>query len=379
MFLGDYMKYKYMPIRTYLVEEKKFIQLLEDMSLQGWHLDKIQWSQLKFKKGKVCRKKYQIFYNQKTNQLKEAGYHLIVNHFGLQIAEVEAPFAQNLFSNDQREKVLKSIYPIENYIAWIVIACVLIFAHFSFFIGISTFNYFIFYLGRSLYNGMIFLVGSFLFIYSFYKLYLGIRLENYNTMIEKIIFVLETIFGILSIIISCLYILQIGILACIVFVVSLLLSKIVRCYSGNNYKERGIRFLCLIVSLGLVFVNTSSPTYDNIKGYQIDDGNVNEDGGSFYKGLYVENSQGRIEGVYESSTLWHVQHLYQYQVERVYKEHFKEIKPYQEVNKKFKRISNGLKYKNEYILLINKRVIYIQDIHTSDVKDIIEYYKALKI
>lgn len=101
--------------------------------------------------------------------------------------------------------------------------------------------------------------------------------------------------------------------------------------------------------------------------------------GAFYKGLNVENKRGIIEAVYESTSPWHAQHLYQYQVERIYKKHFKEVKPYQEAKKKFTKISQGLQYKNEYLLLINKRVIYIQDIHTYDLETIINHYKRLRI
>lgn len=93
----------------------------------------------------------------------------------------------------------------------------------------------------------------------------------------------------------------------------------------------------------------------------------------------MENKRGIIEAVYESTSSWHAQHLYQYQVERVYKKHFKEVKSYQEAKKKFTKISQGLQYKNEYLLLIDKRVIYIQDIHTYDLEMIINHYKRLKI
>ena len=50
MTKGDSMKFKYKSTRTYLVEEKKFIQLLEEMSLKGWQLDEIKYNFLKFKK-----------------------------------------------------------------------------------------------------------------------------------------------------------------------------------------------------------------------------------------------------------------------------------------------------------------------------------------
>ena len=58
MTKGDSMKFKYKSTRTYLVEEKKFIQLLEEMSLKGWQLDEIKYNFLKFKKINPQRRQW---------------------------------------------------------------------------------------------------------------------------------------------------------------------------------------------------------------------------------------------------------------------------------------------------------------------------------
>jgi len=108
------MKFKYKFTRIYLVEEKKFIQLLEEMSLKGWQLDEIKYNFLKFKKVNPQRRKYQIFYKQNTRKLKEAGYHLICTCYDLQVCYVDDLFVQNTFSNESRIKVLKGIYPFKN-------------------------------------------------------------------------------------------------------------------------------------------------------------------------------------------------------------------------------------------------------------------------
>lgn len=379
MTKGDSMKFKYKSTRTYLVEEKKFIQLLEEMSLKGWQLDEIKYNFLKFKKINPQKRKYQIFYKQNTRKLKEAGYHLICTCYDLQVCYVDDLFVQNTFSNESRIKVLKGIYPFKNSIAWMLIACILLFAYFPFSKEIQTLNYYIFYLGRYLFNGMFFFVGAFLLGYSLYNLYLGKCLENYHPTIEKVLYALKMFLLGLTVIVVSLYILQIGILATIIFVASLILSWIVTHFSGQNFKSRVIRYMCIIISMALACIDTSAPIYENVQCYQDSKGYVTEDGGAFYKGLNVENKRGIIEAVYESTSSWHAQHLYQYQVERVYKKHFKEVKPYQEAKMKFTRISQGLQYKNEYLLLINKRVIYIQDIHTYDLETIINHYKRLRI
>lgn len=379
MTLGDFMKFKYKSTRTYLIEEKKFIQLLEEMSLNGWQLDEIKYNFLKFRKIPPQRRKYQIFYKQKTNQLKEAGYHLICTCYDLQVCYQDNLFVQNTFSNESKEKVLKGIYPLRNSIAWIIIAGILLFAYFPFSKGIPTLNYFIFYLGRYLFNGMIFFVGAFLLGYSFYNLYLGKCLENYRQTVEKILYVFKMFLFGMTVAVVCLYILQMGLIATFVFVVSMILSWIVSCFSENNLKNNVIRYICVIVSIALTFINTSAPVYENVQCYQDSQGYVMEDGGAFYKGFNIENKQGIIEAVYESSSSWHIHHLYQYQVERIYKKHFNEVKSYQEAKKKFTKIDHGLEYKNEYLLLINKRVIYIQDIHTQDLEMVINHYKTLKI
>ncbi|MDO5813030.1 MAG: hypothetical protein Q4Q31_08060 [Bacillota bacterium] len=373
------MKFKYKSLRTYLVEEKKFIQLLEDMSLNGWQLDEIKYNFLKFKKVFPQRRKYQVFYKQNACELKEAGYHLICTCYDLQVCYADNLFIQNTFSNEPREKVLKGIYLLRNSIAWMIIAGILLLTYFPFSKGIPTFNYFIFYLGRYLFNGMIFFAGAFLFSYSLYNLYLGKCLENYHRSVEKILYVFKMLLLGLAVFVASFYILQIGLMATFVFIVSMILSWIVSYFSENNLKNNAIRYICVIVSIALTFINTSAPIYDNVQCYQEPKGYVMEDGGAFYKGLNVENKQGIIEAVYESSSSFHAKHLYQYQVERVYKKHFKEVKPYQEVKKKFMKIDQGMKYKNEYILLINKRVIYIQNIHTQDLEMIINHYKTLKI
>ena len=114
MTKGDSMKFKYKSTRTYLVEEKKFIQLLEEMSLKGWQLDEIKYNFLKFKKINPQKRKYQIFYKQNTRKLKEAGYHLICTCYDLQVCYVDDLFVQNTFSNESIIKVLKCIYPFKN-------------------------------------------------------------------------------------------------------------------------------------------------------------------------------------------------------------------------------------------------------------------------
>ena len=373
------MKFKYKSTRTYLIEEKKFIQLLEEMSLKGWQLDEIKYNFLKFKKVPPQRRKYQIFYKQNVRKLKEAGYHLICTCYDLQVCLADDLFVQNTFSNEPREKVLKGIYLLRNAIAWMIIAGILLFAYFPFSKGIPTLNYFIFYLGKYLFNGMIFFAGASLFSYSLYNFYLGKCLENYHQTVEKILYIFKMLLLGLAVFVACLYILQIGLMATFVFIVSLILSWIVSHFSENNLKNNAIRYICVIVSIALTFINTSAPVYENIQCYQDSRGYVMEDGGAFYKGFNIENKQGIIEAVYESSSSWHIHHLYQYQVERVYRKHFNEVKSYQEAKKKFTKIDQGLKYKNEYILLINKRVIYIQDIHTQDLETIINHYKTLKI
>lgn len=379
MTLGDSMNFKYKSTRTYLIEEKKFIQLLEEMSLKGWQLDEIKYNFLKFKKVSPQRRKYHIFYKQNAHELKEAGYHLICTCYDLQVCYVDDFFVQNTFSNEPKEKVLKGIYPLRNSMAWMIIAGILLFAYFPFSKGIPTFNYFIFYLGRYLFKGMIFFAGVFLLSYSLYNLYLGKCLENYQPIVEKVLYVLKMFLFGLAVIVAFLYVLQIGLMATIVFVVSLILSWIVTHFSGQDFKNRMIRYMCIIISMALACINTSAPIYENVQCYQDPKGYVMEDGGAFYKGLNVENKLGIIEGVYESTSSWHARHLYQYQVERVYRKHFKEEKTYQEAKKKFTKIPQGLKYKNEYLLLVNKRVIYIQDIHTEDLETIINHYKRLKI
>ena len=379
MTLGDSMKFKYKSTRTYLVEEKKFIQLLEEMSLKGWQLDEIKYSFLKFKKVLPQRRKYQIFYKQNARELKEAGYHLICTCYDLQVCYQEDLFVQNTFSNEPREKVLKGIYPLRNSIAWMIIAGILLLTYFPFSKGIPTFNYFIFYLGRYLFNGMIFFAGAFLLGYSLYNLYLGKYLENYHQSVEKILYVLKMLLLGLAVFVASFYILQIGLMATFVFIVSMILSWIVSYFSENNLKNNVIRYICVIVSIALTFINTSAPVYENVQCYQDSRGYVMEDGGAFYKGFNIENKQGIIEAVYESSSSFHAKYLYQYQVERVYKKHFNEVKPYREAKKKFTKINQGLKYKNEYLLLVNKRVIYIQDIDTQNLEMIINHYKTLKI
>ena len=379
MPLGDFMKFKYKSTRTYLIEEKKFIQLLEEMSLKGWQLDEIKYNFLKFKKITPQRRKYQIFYKQNTYELKEAGYHLICTCYGLQVCFQDDLFVQNTFSNESKEKVLKGIYPLKNSLAWMIIACILLFAYFPFSKGIPTFNYFIFYLGRYLFKGMIFFAGAFLLSYSLYNMYLGKCLENYQPTIEKVLYGLKIILFVVAVIAACLGILQMGVLAAIISLVSMILSGIITRFSGTDFKNKAIRFICIVASMALASINTTTPDYENVQCYQDPKGYVMEDGGAFYKGLNVENKRGIIEAVYESTSSWHAQHLYQYQVERIYKKHFKEVKPYQEAKKKFTKIDHGLKYKNEYLLLVNKRVIYIQDIHTYDLEMIVNHYKMLKI
>ncbi len=64
MTKGDSMKFKYKFTRTYLVEEKKFIQLLEEMSLKGWQLDEIKYNFLKFKKKTLKEENIRYFINR---------------------------------------------------------------------------------------------------------------------------------------------------------------------------------------------------------------------------------------------------------------------------------------------------------------------------
>ena len=289
------MKFKYKFTRTYLVEEKKFIQLLEKMSLKGWQLDEIKYNFLKFKKINPQRRKYQIFYKQNTYKLKEAGYHLICTCYDLQVCYVDDLFVQNTFSNESRIKVLKGIYPFKNSIAWMLIACILLFAYFPFSKGIPTLNYFIFYLGRYLFNGMFFFAGAFLLSYSLYNLYLGKCLENYHPTIEKVLYALKMFLLGLAIIVVSLYILQIGILATIIFVASLILSWIVTHFSGQNFKSRVIRYMCIIISMALACIDTSAPLYENVQCYQDSKGYVTEDGGAFYKGLKWKINEGLLK------------------------------------------------------------------------------------
>ncbi len=63
MTKGDSMKFKYKFTRTYLVEEKKFIQLLEEMSLKGWQLDEIKYNFLKFKTEYTQVKRSRVSFN----------------------------------------------------------------------------------------------------------------------------------------------------------------------------------------------------------------------------------------------------------------------------------------------------------------------------
>lgn len=63
----------------------------------------------------------------------------------------------------------------------------------------------------------------------------------------------------LAIIVVSLYILQIGILATIIFVASLILSWIVTHFSGQNFKSRVIRYMCIIISMALACIDTSAP------------------------------------------------------------------------------------------------------------------------
>ena len=101
-------------------------------------------------------------------------------------------------------------------------------------------------------------MGCSLLGYSLYNLYLGKYLENYHPTIEKVLYALKMFLLGLTVIVVSLYILQIGILATIIFVASLILSWIVTHFSGQNFKSRVIRYMCIIISMALACIDTSA-------------------------------------------------------------------------------------------------------------------------
>lgn len=381
------MKYKRIATKDYLVNEEKFIELLENKALEGLFLKNISLNYLTFEKGNPQRKSYRIYYKQINKNIKQAGCRIIVNYFGLQVVEVEDPFAQFLKqdANDKKE-ILSTIYNFTTHYFLMLIALVLLFAYQPFKIhGLPSLPYLTFYMGTYLFYSAI----SFL---SFYLFFFGLcNLSHLKKVTKNKAFNLENIFNVLAKI--CLYIgiililidllQQNGIQSFLVLLVSWLIGYLGNIYKEKNKKSSTIVYLCVIVTiaLGLYDHPNNDDSYIDIPAVQsLSSATGCNDSGMLYQGYYIENSKEIMESYYKGYTSSISKGIFEYQVENIFKNKIS----YKDIIKQHPLIihkENNLcfKYQQKYVVLKDKVVLYINNKENLPLSKYINYYQHLEI
>lgn len=184
------MKYKRISTKDYLVNEDQFIELLENKALEGWFLKNISLNFLTFEKRTPQRKHYKIYYKQINKDIKEAGCRIIVNYFGLQVVEVEDPFAQSLQQDlDDKKEILSTIYNFTTHYFLMIMAIVLLAAYQPFKIhGLPSLPYLTFYFGTYLFYTAVSFIG-------FSLLFFGLcNLSHLKKVMKNKSFYLENLF-----------------------------------------------------------------------------------------------------------------------------------------------------------------------------------------
>lgn len=381
------MKYKRIATKDYLVNEEKFIELLENKALEGLFLKNISLNYLTFEKGNPQRKSYRIYYKQINKNIKQAGCRIIVNYFGLQVVEVEDPFVQSLKqdANDKKE-ILSTIYNFTTHYFLMLIALVLLFAYQPFKIhGLPSLPYLTFNFGTYLsYSAISFL--------SFYLFFFGLcNLSHLKKVTKNKAFNLENIFNVLAKI--CLYIgiililidllQQNGIQSFLVLLVSWLIGYLGNIYKEKNKKSSTIVYLCVIatIALGLYDHPSNDDSYIDIPAVQsLSSATGYIDSGMLYQGYYIENSKGIMESYYKGYTSSISKGIFEYQVENI----FKNKMSYKDIIKQHPLIihkENNLcfKYQQKYVVLKDKVVLYINNKENLPLSKYINYYQHLEI
>ena len=378
------MKYKRINTQDYLVNDHKFCDLLENMALEGWFLKEIELGHLTFKKGTPQRKRYKIFYNQFNKDLKNAGYHLVFNYFGLQVVEYTDLFIEPLQQDvKDQKKVLTTIYNFSTHYLLIIMAIVLLFAYQPFKIhGIPHLSYLVFYFGTYLFNIGMCLIGL-------YLLFFGLcNLSHYRKATKDQPYYLEKYFSVLSrvnlyigvsIILLCL-LLQDGLKSFIILIVSLFIGYIGNIYKEKNHKSKFIVYLCVIVSLGLGLYNhPDDDLYIDIEPVQSIQSHYGyDDHGALYTGFYIEDDINMVEGYYKGYTRYIAENIFKYQVENI----FKNKKSYQDIIQQYPLINDNylyFKYKQKYVILKDKEVYCINNRESIPLSKFIKYYSSLEI
>lgn len=380
------MKYKRINTQDYLVNAHKFCDLLENMALEGWFLKEIELGHLTFKKGTPQRKRYKIYYNQFNKDLKNAGYHLVFNYFGLQVVEYTDLFIESLQQDvKDQKKVLTTIYNFSTHYLLMIMAIVLLFAYQPFKIhGIPHLSYLVFYFGTYLFNIGMCLIG-------FYLLFFGLcNLSHSRKITKDQPYYLEKYFSILSrinlyigvsVILLCL-LLQDGLNSFIILIVSLFIGYIGNIYKEKNHKSKFVVYLCVIVSLGLgLYHHPDDDLYIDIEPVQSVQSHYGyDDHGALYTGFYIEDDINMVEGYYKGYTRYIAENIFKYQVENI----FKNKKSYQDIIQQYPLIKNQknhlcFRYKQKYIILKDKEVYCINNHERIPLSKFIKYYSSLEI
>lgn len=381
------MKYKRISTKDYLVNENQFIELLENKALEGLFLKKISLNYLTFEKRTPQRKHYKIYYKQINKDIKEAGCRIIVNYFGLQVVEVEDPFAQPLQQDlDDKKEILSTIYNFTTHYFLMIMAIVLLVAYQPFKIhGLPSLAYLTFYFGTYLFYTAVSFIGFSLFFFGLCNLsHLKKVTKNKSFYLENIftaLFKINFYVGITLILLDLLK--QNGLKSFLILLVSWLIGYLGHLYKEKNQKSNAIVYLCVIATIALSLYDhpTNSDPYSTIEPVQsLQQSYSYEDGGMLYQGYYIENSKGIMESYYKGYTSSISKEIFKYQVENIFKNKLSYkniIQQYPLITQKDSNLC--FKYKQKYVVLKNKEVFYINNKEDLPLSKYIKYYQHLKV
>ena len=365
-----FMKYKRISTKDYLVNEDQFIDLLENKALEGWYLKNISLNFLTFEKRTPQRKHYKIYYKQINKDIKEAGCRIIVNYFGLQVAEVEDLFAQPLKQDvGDKKEILSTIYNFTTHYFLMIMAIVLLIAYQPFKIhGLPSLPYLTFYFGTYLFYTAVSLISFSLFFFGL------CNLSHLKKVMENKPFYLENIFNTLS---------KINLYVGIILILLDLLKQ-------NGFKSFLILliswlivYLCVIATIALSLYDhpADGDPYNAIEPVQsLQQPYSYEDGGMLYQGYSIEGDHGMMEGYYKGYTAAISKGIFEYQVENIFKNKIaykKIIQQYPLITQKDSDLC--FKYKQKYVVLKGQEVFYINNKEGLPLSKYIKCYQRLKI